>query len=252
MVGDMMTEFLIRKSMLEQYVRCSYAFKLKFVDGRVDENELPTGQYAGLGTRFHEWAHVFFQFACTVDPLQWEQLIPKEFSALEKQWARWFIQFEWRRWWLLKQAGRLDEWQPVYKELTLESTKYGITGTIDRVDWKDKSKNEVVLIEYKTTLGMDYTSLRRQLHFYKLLYENADEVTIGKVTGIACINPRLRKVWYEDVNANSMRAVERWLNRIKLSLETGQFKPTNNQYVCMWCDVADVCEYWCEFEKEAK
>lgn len=243
---------LIRKSMLEQYVRCPYSFKLKFVDSRVDEDESSVGQYAGLGTRFHDWAHVFFQFANTMEPQQWSQLIPQEFSTLEKQWARWFIQFERKRWALLQQEGRLDEWKPVYRELTLESSEYGITGTIDRVDWKDKSQNEVVLIEYKTTLSMDYTSLRRQLHFYKLLYENADEATIGKVVGIACINPRIRQVWYEDVNANSMRAVERWLSRIKLSLETGQFKPTNNQYVCMWCDVADVCEYWSEDYEEAK
>ena len=217
--------------------------KVKFVD-QPDEGP-SSSQYAALGTRFHEWANTFFDVTSEVDPEQWETLIPQSFSGEERRWASNFVRFEQRRWRLLKAEGRLAEWYPVARELHLTSSKLGIEGTIDRVDWYDRSRMEVVLVEYKTTLSMDVVSLRRQLHFYKLLYENADQPTVGKVVGIACINPRLNEVWYEDVNPWSEAAVRKRLEQIRNSLAKNDWPKTNNLYVCMFCDVEE-CDRWRE------
>jgi len=222
--------------------------KIRFVDN--PEESPSDSQFAALGTRFHEWANVFFDAASEVDPNQWVQLIPHSFNAEERRWAMNFIRFEQRRWRLLKAEGRLAEWFPVARELYLTSTELGIEGHIDRVDWYDRSQQLVVLVEYKCTLSMDITSLRRQLHFYKLLYEHADQPTIGKVVGIACINPRLNEIWYENVNPWSEAAVKKRLQQIRFSLANNVWPKTKNLYVCMFCDLADSCDIWEEVESD--
>jgi len=235
--------FLIRKSALEAYVRCPYMFKVKFYRDE-DEEEQYAGQFAALGTRFHDWAHQFFSYASQTDPNQWETLIPTTFNWEERRWARNFINFERRRWKILHAEGREGEWMPVMRELSLTSTVWGIRGTIDRVDWYDRNANLVVIVEYKTTLRMDYTSLRRQLHFYALLYETADQPTIGTVYGIACYNPRLDQHWFEPLNSRSMGNVQSWIRKIQQSIEEDNFPRKQNVYTCMYCDVG------CTFEEE--
>jgi len=228
----------VRKSMMETYIRCPYMCRLQFVEG---QEERSSSQFAALGTRFHEFANAFFAMASETHPDRWESLIPKSMNTEERKWARNFVRFERRRWQSLARVGRLDEWFPVARELHLTSEKLRIEGTIDRVDWYDRRQQLVVLVEYKCTLSMDYTSLRRQLHFYKLLYENADQPTIGRVVGIACINPRLDEVWFEYVNRRSEQNVLKWLNRIFQSIERDGWPKTKNPYVCMFCDYADIC-----------
>jgi len=227
--------FYIRKSMLEAYVRCPLMAYRKFI---LYADEQPTlSQFAALGSRFHEFANVFFDVASEYDPRHWERLIPSSFNVEEQRWVRNFIRFERRRWEQLKASGRLDEWYPVERELHLTSSSLGIDGTIDRIDWYCREDNTVVIVEYKCTLSMDYTSLRRQLHFYKLLYEHADQPTIGTVVGIACINPRLDVVWFEYVNPYSERAVMKWIERIRQSMRENVWPKTQNEYVCLFCDV---------------
>ncbi|MHA1286488.1 MAG: RecB family exonuclease [Candidatus Thorarchaeota archaeon] len=227
---------LIRKSMLEDYIRCPYAFKLKHIDDLNPEYE---SKYASLGTWFHEFAFSFFDYFSYIDSEVKEEIL-SNLKGLQYDWADFFLQFELRRWSELESEFRLREWKPLYRELTLHSTELGITGTIDRIDWFNRKENSLILIEYKTTQILDRTSLRRQLHFYKLLYEHADEnVVDADIVAIACINPRIKRVWKEPVKKRSENNVLKWLKKIRSSICSDSF-PFNDSY-CIWCDVAEYC-----------
>jgi CRISPR/Cas system-associated exonuclease Cas4 (RecB family) len=142
-----------------------------------------------MGTRFHDFADIFFEYALVVDSAKWLEFIPKEFIPEEVAMATWFVQAEQARYKTLSEQDRLDEFLPILREFKLNSYKLYLEGTVDRVDWIDKKKNQAVVIEYKTGRSINHESLTKQLAMYALMYH--DMRLQGDIVGLRLINPRL-------------------------------------------------------------
>ena len=189
----------IRKSMLEDFGFCPHRFKKVWVDGI---QRVPN-QVMLMGTRFHDFAEKFFEYALVFDQSRWMEFIPKEFIPEEVAMATWFIQNEQARYATLKEEGRLDEFLPILREFKLNSPKLYLEGTVDRMDWLSKEKGLVIAIEYKTGKTINHESLTKQLAMYALMYH--DMRLPGMVVGLRLINPRLGVVkdyklerWHTD------------------------------------------------------
>lgn len=175
----------IRKSMLEDFGFCPHRFKKVWVDGVTRK----PNQVMLMGTRFHDFAQTFFEYALVVDPNRWMEFIPKEFVPEEVSMASWFIQNERERYSALKEAGRIGEFLPILREFKLNSPKLYLEGTVDRIDWLDREKNQAIAIEYKTGRSINHESLTKQLAMYALMYH--DMKLQGDIVALRLINPRL-------------------------------------------------------------
>lgn len=175
----------IRKSMLEDFGFCPHRFKKVWIDGV----QRKPNQVMLMGTRFHDFAEKFFEYALIVEPERWNEFIPKEFVPEEVAMASWFIQNERERYFALKDEGRLGEFLPILREFKLNSAKLFLEGTVDRVDWLNREKGLAVAVEYKTGKSINHESLTKQLAMYALMYH--DMRLQGDIVGLRLINPRL-------------------------------------------------------------
>jgi CRISPR/Cas system-associated exonuclease Cas4 (RecB family) len=189
----------IRKSMLEDFGFCPHRFKKVWQDGV----ERKPNQAMLMGTRFHDFAQTFFEYALVVDPLKWDGFIPKEFIPEEVAMASWFINNERERYFALKAEGRILEFLPILREFKLNSEKLYLEGTVDRVDWLSKEKGLAIAVEYKTGKSINHESITKQLAMYALMYH--DMRLDGEIVGLRLINPRLGVVkdyklerWHTD------------------------------------------------------
>lgn len=216
---------LIRKSMIEEYKFCPYKFKKSYIDN----NKTEANQAMLLGTRFHEFAEKFFDYPdITIDDIK-VYLTPFEINMFE-----WFIQTERDRLKWLTEQNRSDEWIPLHKELNLTNLSLGLTGTIDRIDWIDKSKGTIRVVEYKTSKKVDDASLRRQLGFYAYLYDNT--LNSGKIEKLRLINPRLQVVI--DYDVPSVGTITKHIDALRSAIDLGDFPPKCNPIkfsICKCC-----------------
>lgn len=233
--GDM----CIRKSMMEDYEFCPLRFKKTWL---VDEMVEKHAYIMSCGTRFHDWAEVFFDYCEGFHPSNWEYLIPKEFAPLEVEMAEWFIDLERRRYWEYVEEGRLDEWRPIARELKMRYSALNICGTMDRVDWWNKEKNEVAIIEYKTGFSFYQPSLLRQLAFYSIMWE--ESLNAGRVVKLIVINPRLKRVEDFDITERIISGVLKKLIKLRNNMrEDNEWKQrcTPRKFsMCRMCSV-DEC-----------
>lgn len=186
----------LRKSMLEEFGFCPYRFKKVWIDGEV---KIPN-QVMLVGTRFHDFAQMFFDYCHALPPHRWGEMVPKEFTVYERNMAMWFVNNERARYQRLVATGREDEWRPIQRELYMQSDELLLAGTIDRVDWWDKSKNQVCVVEYKTGGKFNRESIIKQLIFYMLLWDKT--IGLGQVVMLRYVNPRL--------GIDQPIAIERW------------------------------------------
>ncbi len=202
-----------------------------------------------IGTRFHEWASLFFNVGQAIDPVYWDQLIPDEFIAIERKSAKWFLAFELDRKQKLESIGRGDEWVPYKLEMTLESQLFGMTGTIDRVDWVNRDEGYLAIGEYKTgdTLSKrKEESIVIEMAFYAILYSSA--YSVGTITQLRLINPKLQLYREYPLTDALMETVFRKLQKIRKSLKDGVWpcKCANNDMLyamCQMCEPEEVPGY---------
>ncbi len=183
----------IRKSMLEDYSFCPYKFKHNWMREGLEGIPLDIHSVVmSRGTRFHDFAKKFWDYVDILPIDRWMEMIPKQFSKSERNMAVYFIQMEMNRHRQYEKEGRLDEWRPVARETKLVDTKLRLSSTFDRLDWWDKSKNELAMIEYKTGDSFFVPAILRQLAFYAILWENT--MNLGDITHMIYINPNTEMV----------------------------------------------------------
>ena len=219
---------------------CPMKFKKIWIDGVEKEG---SGSYKmDLGTRFHDFAKDFFMLAPVIAMNRWDTLIPEEFVWEEYQWAKWFVDLERRRKRRLEAEGRADEWVPLATELHIRSDFLKFEGTVDRVDWWDKARNQIAIIEYKTGKWWDNASLKRQIAMYAVLV--GAEIFVDKdIAAGVVINPRLKRVEIFEINENLLKLLARSIVKLKLALETEDFvrKCSPIKYaLCGLCDLEEV------------
>jgi len=154
----------IRKSMIEDYEFCPLRFKKTWL------RDTPLNRRAyimDVGTRFHDFAAKFFDYCFALDPEDWEEMIHPDFAPMEVDMLKWFIEMERLRYRDHEKRGELDSWMPLQRELKMLVPAMQISGTMDRIDWACKEKNELAIIEYKTGFSFyrDYSSAGENLSF---------------------------------------------------------------------------------------
>tara|TARA_R100001591_G_C4347354_1_gene182277 strand:+ start:1061 stop:1900 length:840 start_codon:yes stop_codon:yes gene_type:complete len=149
----------------------------------------------------------------------------------------------------------LDNFVPAANEVTLDAEidvsgyKIHLQGIIDRMFFED---GNYIPFELKTGLWKDYktTSMRKEMAFYKLLYENCpDEILIEKglepnlsMSHWGWYYPASNYVLVEPVKKRSETAVIKGIQDLINAYETGIF-PTKYFYkTCASCSFFNICE----------
>lgn len=149
----------------------------------------------------------------------------------------------------------LENFVPAANEVTLDAEidvsgyKIHLQGIIDRMFLED---GNYIPFELKTGLWKDYktTSMRKEMAFYKLLYENCpDEILIEKglepnlsMTHWGWYYPASNYVLVEPVKKRSETAVIKGIQDLINAYETGIF-PTKYFYkTCANCSFFNICE----------
>jgi CRISPR/Cas system-associated exonuclease Cas4 (RecB family) len=202
-----------------------------------------------MGTRFHEFAHTFFEYGQAVPQEYWHQLIPEEFIPLEVQAAKWWLWFESDRKQRLEAIGRGDEWLPYKMEMQLDSSIFHMTGTIDRIDWVNRDEKYLAIVEYKTGESLSQKKEEQivlEMAFYAILYSSAHSV--GTITQLRLINPRLHIYREYPLTDSLMETVFRKLQKIRKSLTDGvwPYKCEKNDMMypmCQLCELEEIPGY---------
>lgn len=230
----------IRKSMLEEFSFCPYKFKRVWVDGL----EKRPNQAMLIGTRFHDFAEKFFDYCLGVDPDRWDEFIPAQFISDEASMAKWFIERERDRYYELEDAKRLDEFMPITREDTMTSNILLLTSTVDRVDWFNKEKNLISIVEYKTGKGLNEESLIRQLAFYTLLWNDVRRK--GIVANLQLVNPRLRIIRNFNVQQWHLDKAMRDISKLRAAMKTGDYPRKCSDVKLAFCRLCSPseCGFW--------
>jgi len=234
----------IRKSMMEEFSWCPYRFKRVWID----HIEKKPNQAMLIGTRFHNFAERFFDY-CLSFPLDtWPRMYPSWFTDLERDFAQWFIRYEMSRYRKLESLGELAEFLPVARETQMVSHIMYLTSTCDRVDWLDKEKDEIVIIEYKTGAKVNKESLVRQLAFYTFLWD--ETMNFGTVARLRLINPRAKVVKDYPIERWHVDKVVREIVKLREALSAESYPKKCSELkhaACKSCTVRE-CGVYPEFE----
>jgi len=208
----------IRKSMLESYDFCPRQFYHQYVE-LVNK---PVNQKMLIGTRFHEFAERFFDYALTIDPDDWSELIPADWlNEEELSMYEWFLSYQRKRLDKLRNEERENEFCPLYRELFMQCDRIQIKSTLDGAEWVDKLYNTVRLIEYKTGSKMNTESAIRQLAFYAVLWELSGNP--GTITELRLINPRLQAIYTEQLTDDMRRLALTRIAKLRAAIDKNDF-----------------------------
>jgi CRISPR/Cas system-associated exonuclease Cas4 (RecB family) len=210
-------KIFLRKSMIEEFNFCPAKFNKVWNLGQ----QTVARQIMLVGTRFHDFAEKFFDYCDVLPSDRWNEFIPVEFTKIEVEMATWFMETEKERLYSLTREGREDEWRPMQKELRMIHEGLRLEGTCDRIDWYDRSKDEVCVVEYKTGGSFNEESVIRQLAFYSMLWE--ETVGLGKVAKLLYINPRLRVRKYLTMERWHMDQMLKGISTVRKAIKNGDF-----------------------------
>lgn len=224
----------ISKSRISSYRFCPQQFKKNYIDGIRGNGNYSTT----TGTRFHEFAEKFFDYAHIVPREKWEEVfIHPCFCPYEVRMLEFFIEYERERLALLEYD--YERWMPIARELRVVNEEYQIRGIIDRID---RCGDKIMLVEYKTSKSINKPSLQREFGFYKLLLK--DHPIYGQYDLAQCcvINPRVKAV--EFMNPSRITTIERDISKLNVALRTSIFEPACTDAKYFMCKL-------CKTQKEA-
>ena len=223
--------------MLESYDFCPQQFFKQWIMGANKE----ANQKMLIGTRFHDWAEKFFDYAQTIHCSDWEQLIPPEFNDEEQAMVRWFIWFQTTRWIVLESEDRLDEFTPIQREMFMICDAIRIKSTLDGAEWVDKKAGTIRLVEYKTGSKLNEESAFRQLAFYSILWTMSGNP--GTITTLRLINPRLEMVVDCELTEEMTVAAMTRVIKLRNAIDKSQFpyKCSDGKYAaCKLCSMDEL------------
>jgi len=147
-----------RKSEVNLYDMCPYRYKLAFIDGIfMDAPAMKRGR------EIHQLLEDFYKPNSTDLDLLAGSIAQHPLHIKHGWIVNKFIRFNKR---LQRDYG---EFVPKFTELKLYSERFGLTGTIDRVDVRD---NEIIVIDYKSGKRHPLSKFRFELAIYTILFED--------------------------------------------------------------------------------
>jgi len=200
---------------------------------------LPPTRAMTSGTKMHSLFEKFFDKYETEEPKDWLNLFPIEsLDKDEQEQCKYFVEQERFRYDDLVKKNRVDEFIPLAREIRIDSDALDLKGYIDRVDIKEKGK-EVTLVEYKTGNVVNLSSIRSELSFYRLLWDEkyGDK---GKTTQFLLINPRRGVYQYMKSYNKSLKAMENKIEKLRCAIENNDFPKMPFDKKCAVCGM---CRY---------
>lgn len=225
---------LIRKSMIEDYIMCPWKFKRIWID-RVSKTP---NQDMLVGTRFHDFMQAFFEHMMPEE--YWLDMIPDEFIPKEREWATWAIEKERERKHALEAAGRGDEFLPVKLEFNMVSPRLYLESKPDRIEWYDRSKDQMCAVEYKTGNSTNWESVKRQLALYAILWD--DVVRLGKITHIKLVNPQAGIYKTVPLDTWEKDRVYKTIGAMRKALKDGTYPRKCHEAILAYCGLCTVEE----------
>lgn len=187
-----------------------------------------------IGTRFHNFAENFFVGCVELEPEEWGNLVDDSLDEEEQEMQWFFIEEEVKRYRELENQDALDLYYPLATEKVLESKTLKLKGYIDRVDWINKDKKELCLVEYKTGRKYSPPDVKRELSLYKMLWDETNS-DLGTINKFLIINPRAKRYEYFKVDGRNMRAAETAIINVRRALDKNEFPKANNLFKCNIC-----------------
>jgi hypothetical protein len=220
----------ISKSQLATYSICPMQFYKRYI---LKIRSPPTPAME-LGTRFHEFAERFVINHDMLQPGAWHECIPNQFTNAEKENARWFIDYEWKRY---NKLG-YDLWKPLCVEKKLKSSTQYLTGFIDRVDQNEDGT--VTIVEYKTGAKIKPSEIKLQSALYKKLWDEVNPEM--PATKCSVINPVLQKAEVYDIPKRSMTTIDRQIAALRDALDMNVWPRSCSMVMYSYCGRCDIKE----------
>lgn len=202
------------KSQIFSFEFCPIQYFKQYI---LKEPQEPTYEMV-IGTRFHEYAETFFNNIDEIPYELWQETIPFNFSEYEKQMCLNFLCKEDLRY----ESTDYEMFKPYNVEMWCQSENLKLRGFIDRIDWKNKDENELMLVEYKTGSSFKDVQLRQELALYSLLFNDVTENQFT-ITHTACFNPKLNKYEEWELKQRDINNVMRKWNRLNDALNDMTF-----------------------------
>jgi len=220
----------LSKSKIKTFETCPFLFKLKYVDGTLQDGIKNDAMIRGID--IHEMLDTYFKPKSQEktdikikDIKQLNEEIQKHPKFEEHREAiSNFINFN----------ERMSNIIPIYTEETLEDDTYNLKGIIDRVNMTTDGK--LVLLDYKTGQKHPITDYRFELALYTYLFEVNHNT---KIDFWGIYFPDHDTELIEPVNRDEIQSainhVIKIRKEIKNCIDLNKFKKCPN-YSCKWCE----------------
>lgn len=226
------------KSRALAYLWCPYKFKLDYIDGLREEQEIEEGSPLKIGVDLHEIFEKFYDLeeAKNIEEPyaeNIEKIIYENFEDSEK-YQNHIKNFSLFNEYLIKRYG-VDNYFPVQRELEIYNEEYHVVGIIDRVDEHDKR----ILIDYKTGKSKNVKNYLFELSLYKYIYEEAGYGRIDEVGIYFSQNNQLTLTTLTETDIErSLRILELIRQKIK-----EEYFPKKGGYKCNYCEHKILCDF---------
>lgn len=223
-------------SRLKLYERCPRSYYYSYIK-KLPQEESDAMAY---GTEFHAWAEALHKkLNKEMMELQGVEVL-KTFETDDKYKNK-FLEWEAKRYLLLKEKGIPERFHPVLVEQKLIGKIAGIPilGYVDRVDLLANDKYAV--IDYKTNPPWDdegKKALKQQLVIYANLVE---EIYDYDIKHIGCYFYKKGEYDLQLKYSSTQRAMENFVSRTVEKIENeGEWLPNINSH-CNWCGFKNHC-----------
>jgi hypothetical protein len=189
-----------------------------------------------IGTRFHEFAEMFYNVAEKYKPSQWKDLIHPDFIDEEKRMLENFINREIIRYNFINP----DYWLPLSTEYKLIDHTNHLRGIIDKIEQIDD--NTIAIVEYKTGSKITKRSLQLEFGFYDIILDTIPELE-GMRRLYYVYNPRLDDIQYFTPSRRS--TIINNLQKVYDAMESNVYHPSctpDFQMNCTSCTMEELLE----------
>ena len=174
-------------------------------------------------------------------------LFPKTTQEDLVKWFDWYIDYESRKFILMRRENLEQYFMPFKQEYYVETQIGEVlrTGHIDRID--RVGEKELMIIEYKTGKSYDpsksykLSDLRSELEWYRSIIAKLDEFKGFNIVGWKMINPTLGVIHQAEFKKVTEYSVDRNVESIVEILDKKKQAVKKIGPLCGWCPFAKEC-----------
>jgi RecB family exonuclease len=227
----------LSKSAIEAFLYCKYSFYLKYIV----KFKTPPNEAMRRGTTFHSFCQTFYDKIVNLPIESWDTLVDTSLPEDEQEYQRWFIEEEKIRYKKLQATGDEDLFPPAYREIHLTSVKHKMHGYVDAIRWVNKEEKTLALVEYKTSKKHKPGDVKRELAYYRLLWEDTMS-DVGTIVETIIINPQCKTNVTSKVSVRNMTAATNAIAKIRDAIARDAYEKPLNMFCCKYCNLCELYE----------